>query len=285
MKSEARRILDRAPEVLFHDELADDYAPQLLSDVVAAAAQCGLTYLCDAQPNLSGEVLFPSDAFSPMRERAGGDWARLEQLADFRNVRAFRYSIFCRGGADRKRDSARLRGLWASGELTVVEADPTTPEGAVFEAGPNVKVRTHDPKLAEFLSTLAAAFPLGLPLEAASETPVLADHVFRLFTTQIIELAAAPWPLAAFPGERPKASALARLQAEGGESVLPTLRQHAIRIEDASVRALIPLIDGTRTREELALEFAGRDDAPADAAPARLEEILAKLAKAGLMAG
>ena len=90
----------------------------------------------------------------------------------------------------------------------------------MFEAGPNVKVRTHDPKLAEFLTTLVAAFPLGLPLEAASETPVLADHVFRLFTTQIIELAAAQWPLAAFPGERPKVSALARLQAEGGESVL-----------------------------------------------------------------
>ena len=46
-----------------------------------------------------------------MRERAGGDWARLEQLADFRNVRAFRYSIFCRGGADRKRESGAVAGL------------------------------------------------------------------------------------------------------------------------------------------------------------------------------
>ena len=68
MKSEARRILDRAPEVLFHDELGEDYAPQLLSDVVAAAAQHGLTYLCDAQPNLSEEALFPSDPLAGTRE-------------------------------------------------------------------------------------------------------------------------------------------------------------------------------------------------------------------------
>ena len=42
MKCEARRILKSAPEVLFHDELAEDYAPQLLSDAVADAAQFGL---------------------------------------------------------------------------------------------------------------------------------------------------------------------------------------------------------------------------------------------------
>ncbi len=285
MKSEARRILERAPEVLFHDELSDDYAPQLLSDVVAAAAQCGLSYLCDTQPNLSGEAFFPSDPSAATGDPTGADWARLEQLADFRSVRAFRYSIFCRGGADRRREAARLKELWASGELTVVDPDPATPEGAVFEAGPNVKIRTHDPKLAQFLAALAAAFPLGLPLDSASENPVLADHIFRLFVSRIVELATAQRPLAAVPGERPQVSALARLQAENGEAVLATLRHHAIRIEDAPVRALIPLIDGTRTRAELALEIARREAILAADASARLEEILARFARAGLMAG
>ncbi len=285
MKSEARRILERAPEVLFHDELSEDYAPQLLSDVIAAAAQCGLSYLCDAQPNLSGEALFPSDPSAATRDRTGAGWARLEQLADFRSVRAFRYSIFCRGGADRRREAARLRDLWATGELTIVDPDPSTPEGAVFEAGPNVKIRTHDPKLAEFLIALSAAFPLGLPLEAASENPVLADHIFRLFVSRIAELATAPWPLAKVAGERPKVGALARLQAENGETLLATLRHRAIRIEDAPVRALIPLIDGTRTRAELALEIAGREAVSAADASARLDEILARFARAGLLAG
>ena len=174
--------------------------------------------------------------------------------------------------------------MWASGELTVVEPDPTTPDGAEFEAGPKVKVRTHDAGLARFLAEVAAAFPLGLKLDAASEDPRLADHVFRLFTTQIVQLTTAQWPLAAVPGERPRVSALARLQAENGESVLATLRHQMVKIEDASVLALIALIDGTRTREELALAIARREEAPDDAAP-RLDEILAKLAKAGLMAG
>ncbi len=285
IKSEARRILNRAPEVLFHDELGEDYAPQLLSDTVAAAAQFGLEYLCDAQPNLSAEALFPTDAFAPTRERAGGDWARFEQLADFRTLRAFRYSIFRHGGADRKREPARLRGLWACGEITVAQGDPAAPDGAVFEAGANVKVRTHDPKLAQFLAALAAAYPLGLPLDAASENLVLADHVFRLFVSQVIQLTTAQWPLVAVPGERPNVSALARVQAENGETILATLRHQVIQIEDASVRALAPLIDGTRTREQLALEIARREDLSAAAASARLDEILAGFARAGLMAG
>ena len=144
MKSEARRLLDRAPEVLVHDELTEDYAPQLLSDIVGTASQFGLGYLCDAQPNLSGEALFPSDAFAATRKRAGGDWMRFEQLADFRAMRRFRYSIFCPGGADRRRDAKRLRGLWASDELTVLEADPGRPTalrsspGLASRSGPTI---------------------------------------------------------------------------------------------------------------------------------------------------
>ena len=286
MKSEARRILNRAPEVLFHDELGEHYAPQLLSDVVAAAAEFGLGYLCDAQPNLSEEAFFPSDAFAATRKRAGGDWARFEQLADFRAMRSFRRSIFFHGGgADRKRERGRLRGLWACGELTVVEADPEAPSGAAFEAGGGVKLTTNDPKLTQFLAALAAAFPLGLPLDPASENPAFADHIFRLFASQVIRLTTGQMPLVSVPGERPNVSPLARVQAAKGETALATLRHQMIQIEDASVRALVPLIDGTRAREELALEIARRDDASAAAASMRLDEILARFARAGLMAG
>ena len=79
MKGEARRVLGHRREVLYHDELAASYDPQLLSDVVGAAARFGMAYLCDALPELSEQALFPSDAFAARRERAGGDWVRFEQ--------------------------------------------------------------------------------------------------------------------------------------------------------------------------------------------------------------
>jgi SAM-dependent methyltransferase len=286
MKSEARRLLDRRPGVLYHDELADSYAPQLLSDVAGAAAKFGLAYLCDAQPHLSEEALFPSDAYAATRERSGGDWVRFEQLADFRAMRRFHYSIFTLGaGADRRREAARLRGLWACAELTVDEADAKAPDGAVFQTGHGVKLTTNDPALAQFLATLGQVFPLGAPLDRACESPPLADHIFRLFARQAIQLSTAQTPLVTVPGERPKVSALARVQAAAGEKLLATLRHVMIQIDDPFVRALIPLIGGTRTRGELALEIARRNDVSVAAASAQLGEILTKLARAGLMAG
>ena len=53
VKSEARRLLDHPPEILYHDELAEHYAPQMLTDVVETARGFGLEYLADAQPGLS----------------------------------------------------------------------------------------------------------------------------------------------------------------------------------------------------------------------------------------
>jgi SAM-dependent methyltransferase len=286
MKSEVRRILKkRVPEALFHDELGQDYAPQLLSATAAMAEQFGLEYLCDAQASLSKEALFPSDAYAATRDRAGGDWVRFEQLADFRTLRRFRYSLFCRGSADRRLEGTRLRGLWACCELTALEADPGAPDGAAFEAGPRVKIKTRDPKLASFLAELAAAFPLAVSLDAASENPVLAEYVFLLFVNQVIQLATGPWPLVAVAGDRPNVNPLARLQAANGEAALATLRHQVIQIDEASVRALVPLMDGTRTREEVALDIARREEISAEIALTRLNGILAKLAKAGVMAG
>jgi SAM-dependent methyltransferase len=282
VKGEARRMLDHPIEVLYHDELAEDYAPELLTDVVEAAARFGLTYFCDAQPALSEPILFPSDAFTALRERAGGDWVRIEQLTDFRTLRRFRYSIFGLGRVDRRWDAARLRGLVACGEMTVVRADPEVEDGAAFEAG-RIKIRTNDPTLAQFLAKLAEAFPLCLPLEPVAQTPSLGDRILRLFAREAIELYTAPPPLVAVPGERPVASPLARLQAANGESLLATLRHTMIQIDDPSVRALVPLIDGGRTRAELADEIVRRNDVSRAEASEQLDEILAKFARAGLM--
>ena len=92
-------------------------------------------------------------------------------------------------------------------------------------------------------------------------------------------------PLVAIPGERPNVSPLARIQAANGETLLPTLPHFMMQVDDPSVRAFVPLIDGTRTRSELALEVERLLDVSAAEARARLDEMLTKFARAGLMAG
>ncbi|HEY1780954.1 MAG TPA: methyltransferase domain-containing protein [Roseiarcus sp.] len=284
LKGEARRILAIPPGVLYHDELNKDFAPQLLSETVAAGARSGLTYLCDAQPKLNEEALFPSDALAAIRERAAGDWARFEQLADFRSMPRFRYSLFCRGEADRRLEPTRLRGLWACDQLTVLEADPEAAESAAFKAANGARIKTRDPELAALLVALAQTFPLAVPLDAAAESPNLAKHVFRLFANQVVQVTTGPWPLVAVPSERPKVSALARLQAANGDSMVATLRNHMAQIEDPPTRALLPLMDGTRTRHELTLEMIQGDTISYEVASTRLDEILTTFAQAGLLA-
>lgn len=282
MKHEARRILANHPVVMYFDELSEAYAPQLLSDVVVAAAQFGLTYLCDAQPGLSGAILFPKDGSVDGDGPSAEDWVRLEQLADFRNMRRFRYSLFCTGDADRRWRPARLRGLRACGALKVVEADPSAEDGAAFESGPT-KIRTNDPNLVRFLAHLADVYPRCAALDSASETSSLGDHILRLFARDAIRLYTEEPPLVAVPGERPAVSVLARRQAAGDETLLPTLRHGMFEIADPSVRAIVPLIDGTRTRRELVPEVARLHQVSAAEASARLEEMLSAFARAGMM--
>lgn len=282
----ARDMLEKPAEVLFHDELTAFYEPRLLSDVVATAGEVGLDYLCDAQPRLCAEAFFPSEKFAAARANAAGDWARFEQLADFTEMRLFRSSIFCRGGgADRRLEARRLRGLWASGDLEPVEPDPAAPDSFAFRCEGAARITTNNPKLARFLGELAAAFPASVALDAAAEYPALAEYVLTLFVANAIRISTAPHWLTTNPGERPVASPLARFQAARGEKSLATLRHSALEPEGASTLLFVTLLDGTRTRDDLAREIAEHAGLTTEAAKAQASGALIQLARLGLMAG
>jgi len=236
------------------------------------------------EPNVSAEAFFPTEPFASLRARSGGDWGRFEQLADFRNLRPFRNAIFARGGApDPRREAARLRGLWASADLRIENADPNAPEGALFVSSGGAKLRTNNPALAGLLTRLSETFPLALPLDAALELDALADHLYQLFVTHVVRLATVPQPFVDRPGDRPKANALARVQAGRGEMQLATLRHAMIRIDEPRMLAFVPLIDGSRTRVELVQEFARLFAIAQNEAEWRLDESLAELGRRGLM--
>ena len=76
LKSVAKGILRKSPEVIYHDEFSAGYAPEMLSQVIARARPFGLAYLCDVEPNVSAEGFFPTEPFATLRARSRGDWAR-----------------------------------------------------------------------------------------------------------------------------------------------------------------------------------------------------------------
>ncbi len=283
----ARDMLKHPPQVLFHDEMGDVYAPQLLGAVVEAARAENLEYLCDAAPELNAEALWPSETFEKALSFTGGDWVRFEQLLDFSDMRRFRRSIFCRAGRgiDRRFAHERLRGLYASAEITLVRQESEGPDGFVLRASNGAELATRDAGFADLLSRLGLAYPMSLPLDDVALHPEPARALLHLFVSGIVTLSTAPSAFVLTPGERPVANPLARALAVQGDTYLASLRHRPVHLTDAGARAFITLLDGTRTRAELVSAMADQPEVTAEQAAARLPEALAEMARLGFMMG
>lgn len=276
---EARDALKRPAAVLFHDELGGVYAPQFISAVAAAARAVGLDYLCDAKADRNAEALFPSAKFA---DNARADWARFEQAQDFADMRRFRRSVFCRAGAiDRTLRPLRLRGLWATADVKPIEAGEAG--GFAFRAANGAEIATEDERFAALLARLGEAFPQSVPLDDVAAEPALAEPLLRLVMAKIAGLLTEPLRFTTQPGERPLASPLARAQAAQGESVLASLLHRPVRMEDAAVRGFVTLIDGARTRQDLARAMAAETGVAADEVLKRTHAAVNDMARLGLM--
>lgn len=78
----------------------------------------------------------------------------------------------------------------------------------------------------------------------------LAGDLMHGYATGIIQLHAGASPFTVEPGSRPQASRLARHQAKSGPRI--TTLQHESIVVPEVIRALILLLDGSRTVEEIA---------------------------------
>jgi hypothetical protein len=131
------------------------------------------------------------------------------------------------------------------------------------------------------LATAREAAGRDAPADAVGarlRTVLLQAHLAR-----IVGLLGCAPPLAARPGERPVASALARAQCAAGRPAVSSLLHANVRLEDDGEARLLALLDGTRERGALleALAATRADEPPPT--PAELEETLARLASVGLL--
>jgi hypothetical protein len=284
LAEEARVMLDRESQALYHDELGEIYNPDLFSDVVAAAKAVGLNYLCDAMPQLSAPAFFPE----PLEPgTAQPDRIEMEQRSDFATLRQFRRSIFCfGGGVDCEPDPKKLKNLWARGEFTRepagegVETDKVT-----FIAGNGSRLTVRDAPFIEFLNHLNAAWPEAISLSSVAEHPALAHQVIRLSLNRIVELLSHPTPVSNNGGERPNVSRLARAQIAAGSIRVASLRHYSIVFDEASTRDFMASLDGSRTRAELAQRLSDSQGLPLEDARGKVDETIKALAGFALLTG
>jgi SAM-dependent methyltransferase len=238
--------LTEAPEpMLVHDLLAATFVPVWFSDFATAAARHGLAYVGDAIPGASREAPWTDAVEAFVAEGAGDDRIAREQYFDLFVLRRFRHSLLCREG---HAPSVRV-------DPAAVPRLLVTPDGDTAGLGEPLRAALEG---AGPLRPLAFAELLS---RTGSSEEELASQLVDAFDGGDVEFHAVPPPAAAEPGERPRASALARSQAKPG-AVVTTLLNQIVRVTDEPTSVLLRLLDGTRDRDAIREAFPGPLDRP-----------------------
>jgi SAM-dependent methyltransferase len=260
VKSFCASMLERPVNVLFHDELGEFYEPRYLHQFAAESAAHGLMLLGESEGSWWREEFFPTPIGQRVAGMTAGDLNEFHQYLDFLNTRTFRQSIITHAGRpiDRKMDYSRIRNLWVLGSVNCKTPNPdlTSRAEVDFEIDNSGVIAIDIPELKQAVYAIGQAWPSAMPVADLPDHPDVNEGLLQLFTGSRIGLVAGPAPAAAEAGERPVASPLARLQIARGAPVVCSLEHKIIAFEDEQSRTFMALLDGTRTREELAEAMA-----------------------------
>ncbi len=241
MRREAAVALTYADGLLYHDQLNGCYAPQTLSAVVGAARAAGLRYLGDARGSGVGQGFV-----DPGKAAIDDDsFVRHLQTMDYRTGRYFRASLFVQGDAvfSRVVDHQAAATMWAATHSRVA-ADGS------FQLG-GMALRIDDPRHARMLAALIGRGPGWHAVGEVAADEDLRKSLCRRAIEGFVTLHAAAAPFTLQPSDHPVASRFARAALRSGERRIATLDHRLIEIDYPAERALIPLLDGSRSRADL----------------------------------
>ena len=296
--AEARRMENRHPALLYHDDLAPINDPVYFHEFADRAARHGLQFLAEAT--------FVSSSYSGIAPEARGVLAALDpitrqQYLDFIKCRRFRESLLCRSEVAVNRDETldRMRSLafTAARRVRAAQNDgltlATTPESPRASADDDVDVKY----MRALLDTLRKAAPHALALDVLLEqlrshpdaarppegTSVEPERILLAsLQAGIIDPHVSTPRYAYPPGDRPTASAVVRSQLRHGD-IVTSLWHQPVKVDDEIARRLLPLLDGTRDRRDLVAATADFIAAADDSSAAVVDGHLRRLAKLCLL--
>jgi protein-L-isoaspartate O-methyltransferase len=264
--------LHHADELLYHDDLSPVNEPVYFHQFVAHAGQYGLKYAGDtAWIDFQDRLLGP-DHQEALAAFAADDPMRRIQYLDFIKNRRFRRSLACHASnsLDREPRPESFDGLNAALNEPLVAVSSNDGRTAEFKTAEGKSISTNHPYVSELLRKLTQTFPE--PAELGGLDADSMDMVLKLCAAELIELRLARCTAATGPGARPVASPLVRAEICRGRTMVVNLRQRSVDLAGTPALAVLPRLDGTRSRENLREEF-GED----------VDELLDKLARLSLL--
>lgn len=282
LRQEVERLESRRPATVYHDELSPHHEAVYFRDFVARAAGHGLQYLGEADFSEMQGAGQTAETLTLLRQLAP-DLIEREQYLDFLKCRRFRQTLLCRAEATLNRAirSEQMRDFF-------VRSTRPRDDAAVSPI-------TNHPVAVAAVDALKAAWPGTLRFdqlhtevrarteESPADDLLLADVVLAHYACGRFELHIDPPQFARTVSERPRASALARIQAGVGEYVA-NLCHNPVRLEDEWSRALLRLLDGRRDLAALLSEMrAIAGERAAEVHEADLERSLQRLTEIALL--
>ena len=297
--SQAESIMERQPEVLYHDELGEIYHPVYFQEFLAHAGRFGLQFLSEASYHDMQLGKLPAGAAAQVDRVAGSNRILRDQYFDFMKCRMFRQTLLCHQDIVLPEAPVpeRVRQLYACSAAKPVSARPDLRPGVAeeFRGGLGSGVTAAHPFTKAVMQLLCQAWPetLHFPELLASATQLtaddanpegLADILLATYAAGVIELHAGPAQCVAKVSQFPVASQLARSQARRGR-LIATMRHTVIEARDERVRLLIGSLDGEHDFAALVRELAPALQLPEAGLAKGIQAHLELFANAGVLVG
>ncbi len=304
LAQQVERMSKCSDAAFFHDDLGGINRPFYFHEFMADASARGLQFLAEADVADNRPREHPPHVQAVLSELDPADIVAGEQYLDFLRGRAFRQTLLCRADVRIEREilPGLLCGMHIAGDIRAASPAPelASRKSELFLGPKESEVETDHPLVKAVFAKLGALWPasrafralLTHSLEAtgragetatAEETEELASALLQAHWAGFVEFHMHPARMVAEPGEKPRASALARVQLTQGDRA-SSLRHEIVEVRDPMGKALLRLMDGTRDRAALkaALDEISTDSEGA-VSLARLDENLRKLARLALV--
>ena len=280
LKSELEHIGRMEDYYLHHEHLEEHNEPVYFHEFARRLAVNGLQYLGEADFSMMVSSNFPPPIAKTLHDLGAHDLLQMEQYMDFVRCRYFRKSLVCRSAVrlNRTLTPGVVKGFWFASDAAPaaeLELSPAVAQTFARPGGDSVNCKSPLTKLAlrllarrwpqsvPFETLVAETVPecvaAGYPTDAASAERFLGGELLTCMATGAVEWRLSPPGFTATVSEKPLATPLARLEAEGGYRVT-TLRGESVNLDEFH-RQTLRLLDGTRSRaalaEALMAKFAG----------------------------
>jgi SAM-dependent methyltransferase len=299
-------LREKHPAALYHDDLSAVNDPVYFHQFAEHAGRHGLRFVAEAEPELTETRAFPPMITGVLDGMAAKDVLLKEQYLDFLRLRRFRQTVLAKDGHPPavRPDETRVSTLAVSGPLGFEgdTADLHSPATLTFRRA-EAMVQTDQPLIKAVLLTLAERAPQRMTFEqllnetakrlgrgepTADDRSRLCVILTQAWMVGVIALHGHIPQCLDRVSERPSACPFARARCRDGGAVTTRLFKSQT-FDDAPIRRLLELLDGTRTVDQIAAGLADAfqtDERPEPATlRAEVDRRLRIMARDGLLVG